>query len=427
MDDPDTAWPFWKFGLKKSDLVTTLQEQYNTIPSSIQDPEAFHHDVFELSHAASSTAEFHSLMSERKQQRLRELNDTLHSASCEIIANPSLIGTDQWQHAIQLFRTRSLDSLVRYFAAYLPDNHPWYHSNESSSSSSIDSDGADIDSLNPSEHMDDYEKLGSMPDESYPHAYPLSPRSMTTYSTVLSQQESDPAEFSLGPSRAMSFSLASEVDDVFPIQESCPSLLPDDASTQSTSDEEASDSGESDASDIRQKQGADKSDKIMIVDWVKNKETMTDMPPHTMTADETPGSETPTPKTEAIRTRASCGAGAFFPELRPSRSLSAMPRLRHRDSAIACHLSLHTAELDSDYFSSTVSADRHRGKHLLKHTILPSRLRRRDLSPSGNCRSRPRGQACRNSSNNGGSSSKVQKASSEPLRSKPRSRRRDGC
>ncbi|KAL8372146.1 hypothetical protein RB595_001779 [Gaeumannomyces hyphopodioides] len=426
MDDPDTSWPFWKFGLKKDDLVTTLQDQYNTIPSSIQDPEAFHHDVFELSHAASSTAEFHSLMSERKQQRLRELNDTLQSASCEIIANPSLIGTDQWQHAIQLFRTRSLDSLVRYFAAYLPDNHPWYHSNESSSSSSIDSDGADIDSLNPSEHMDDYDKFGSMSDESYMQNYhPLSPRSMTTYSTVPSQHDFDQAEFSLEHSCPMLFSSSPEADDVFAIQESCPSLLPDDASTQSTSDEEGSVSGGCRACPTRKKQVVDKVEKITIVDWVKNKDAMTELPRQPMAADKTPGSETPTPKSEAIRTRASCGAGSFFPELRPSRSVSAMPRLRHRDSAIACHLLVHAADLDPDHFPSTVLAERQRSKHLLKHSVPPSRLRRRDLSPSGHCRSRPRGSTCRNSSSNNGGGSRVQKFSSEPLRS--RGRRREDC
>ncbi|KAL8285718.1 hypothetical protein RB597_002677 [Gaeumannomyces tritici] len=426
MDDPDTAWPFWKFGLKKDDLVTTLQDQYNTIPSSIQDPEAFHHDVFELSHAASSTAEFHSLMSERKQQRLRELNDTLQSASCEIIANPSLIGTGQWQHAIQLFRTRSLDSLVRYFAAYLPENHPWYHSNESSSSSSTDSDGADVDSLNPSEHMDDYDKFGTMPDESYIQNYPLSPRSMTTYSAITSQHDFDQTEYSLGPSCTMLFSSSPEADDEFSIQESCPSLLPDDASTQSTSDEEGSIYSECRARLTRQKQVVDRAEKMTIVDWTKSKDAMSELPLAPMGADKTPGSDTPTPKSEAIRTRASCGAGSFFPELRPSRSLSATPRLRHRDSAIACHLLVHAADLDSEHSPSTVLAERQRSKHLPRHFVPPSRLRRRDLSPSGNCRSRPRGSACRGSSNNSGSS-RVQKSSEEPLRSKPRGRKREDC
>ncbi|KAH7186136.1 uncharacterized protein B0J16DRAFT_363154 [Fusarium flagelliforme] len=32
----------------------------------------------------------------------------------------------QWGHAIQLFRTNSLDSLVRYFVSYLPADHIWH-------------------------------------------------------------------------------------------------------------------------------------------------------------------------------------------------------------------------------------------------------------------------------------------------------------
>lgn len=123
MDDPGWAWPAWKFGMKREDLTTTLHEQYNTFPSSIQDPEAFHHDVFEVAITASTTDEFHSLLAARKQQRLRELNETLESAAFEIIAHPGLVGTDQWQYALQLFRTRALDSLVRYFSSYLPESY----------------------------------------------------------------------------------------------------------------------------------------------------------------------------------------------------------------------------------------------------------------------------------------------------------------
>lgn len=74
MDDPASAWPFWKFGLQKDDLTTTLHDRFNTIPSAIQDPEAFHHDVYELSTRASTLDEFERLMEERKKLRLEELN-----------------------------------------------------------------------------------------------------------------------------------------------------------------------------------------------------------------------------------------------------------------------------------------------------------------------------------------------------------------
>jgi hypothetical protein len=127
MDEPDGGcfWQAWKFGMKREDLYTKLQDQYNTVTLSIQDPDAFHHDVCEISKAAADTTEFHRLLEERKQLRLEQLNESLQSASVEIIANPALIGTDQWQHAIQLFRTKSYDSLVRYFSSYLPEDHEW--------------------------------------------------------------------------------------------------------------------------------------------------------------------------------------------------------------------------------------------------------------------------------------------------------------
>ncbi|KAI0000246.1 hypothetical protein F4779DRAFT_631214 [Xylariaceae sp. FL0662B] len=130
MDEPDCtwSWPAWKFGMKREELFTKLQDQYNTLAFSIQDPEAFHHDVYEVSNTASTVDEFHRMLADRKQLRLNELNQSLESASLEIIANPALIGTQQWQHALQLFRTKSLDSLVRYFASYLPDDHPWHRS-----------------------------------------------------------------------------------------------------------------------------------------------------------------------------------------------------------------------------------------------------------------------------------------------------------
>jgi hypothetical protein len=126
MNDSLWTWPAWKFDMKKEDLFTKLHDQYNTYPSPIQDDEAFYHNISEISYEAQSTAEFHHLASNRRQQRLCELNDSLESASLEIIGNPNLIKMPQWGHAVQLFRTNSLDSLVRYFASYLPADHIWH-------------------------------------------------------------------------------------------------------------------------------------------------------------------------------------------------------------------------------------------------------------------------------------------------------------
>lgn len=153
MNDPNYSWPSWKFGMKRDDLFTTLQDQYNTVSSSIQDPEAFHHDVFEITNEARTLDEFHRLMTHRRQQRLRELNGSLESAAVEIIANPKLVGTEQWSFALQLFRTRSLDSLVRYFSSYLPEgylDHDHFHDASSVASTNDDRCSVHSESTDPS-------------------------------------------------------------------------------------------------------------------------------------------------------------------------------------------------------------------------------------------------------------------------------------
>lgn len=205
--------------MKRDDLYGKLQDQYNTLKSSIQDPEAFHHDVFEISTKASTTAEFHSLLAERKQQRLRELNESLESASFEIIANPSLVGTEQWAHALQLFRTRSLDSLVRYFASYLPSDHPWHK--PWCGSSSVSETGSSVDyRANSHASYFDLEERPIMTDEplslSTPGLRPKldippSPRSMTmcSDSSVASPTDEVGTKFAAGtftPARTLSFS-----------------------------------------------------------------------------------------------------------------------------------------------------------------------------------------------------------------------------
>jgi hypothetical protein len=135
MEDTDFAWPSYKFGFKHSDLTTTLHDKYNTFTSTIQDPEAFHHDVWEISNEAETTDDFHRLMSERRDQRMQELNDTLETLAVEIISNPKLLDSKHWKYALQLFRTRSFDSIVRYFASYLPEDFDSHRAPSSVSSS----------------------------------------------------------------------------------------------------------------------------------------------------------------------------------------------------------------------------------------------------------------------------------------------------
>ncbi|KAF6831248.1 hypothetical protein CMUS01_07407 [Colletotrichum musicola] len=231
-DDPCLAWPFWKFGMKRDDLSTKLHDQYNTIPSSIQDPDAFHHDVCELSRLADTAEEFHRLMADRKELRLTELNASLDLAAVEIIANPKLVGTAQWSYALQLFRTRSLDSLVRLFSSYLPDDystrHQGYYTASSTGSSysdrcSIRTASTNLSSLDDTDgptffHDDDddkpvmtHEPLHISTSIASSTELPPSPRSMTMQSETSASSpidaDHDDYDFhNLTPARTLSFS-----------------------------------------------------------------------------------------------------------------------------------------------------------------------------------------------------------------------------
>jgi hypothetical protein len=148
MDDPGWSWPAWKFGLKRDDLFTSLHDQYNTFTFSLQDPQAFHADVYEIAHDANTAKDFHRLMADRRRQRLQELHDTLDSLAVEIIANPKLMASEHWDLALQLFRTKSFDSLVRYFASYIPAGYLDRSPSRSDSMTSSFSDAASVDSTN---------------------------------------------------------------------------------------------------------------------------------------------------------------------------------------------------------------------------------------------------------------------------------------
>ncbi|KAH8882550.1 hypothetical protein GQ53DRAFT_665751 [Thozetella sp. PMI_491] len=214
-DDPGLSWPFWKFGLKKDDLFTKLHDQYNTFSLAIQDREAFHHDVFEISNEAGTLDEFHHLLAGRKQQRLRELNQSLEAASLEIIANPSLIGTEQWPLALHLFRTKSLDSLVRYFSSYLPDKWNADPVDPYPPAFPVQSNPPVLESLTLDDAysmMDEPESLSDSTDSTDSKDYmPPSNRTMTMYSDSSAASPADMDHDSyvfdnLTPARSLSFS-----------------------------------------------------------------------------------------------------------------------------------------------------------------------------------------------------------------------------
>ncbi|KAK3187105.1 hypothetical protein K4F52_004006 [Lecanicillium sp. MT-2017a] len=218
MDDPGLAWPAWKFGMKREDLFTTLHDKYNTFTFTLQDPEAFHHDVYELSCQADTEDEFHSLMADRQRLRSRELNESLESLAVEIIANPMLMGTEQWQHALQLFRTKSYDSIVRYFGSYLPEDYlPYRDDSSTSKSSSYSEADSTCTASTKATSLDDVASHFLDDDDFFPNGPvmtvepcsmdaqgPLSPPHSETEQSDASENPSYP---STGPpSRSMSFS-----------------------------------------------------------------------------------------------------------------------------------------------------------------------------------------------------------------------------
>lgn len=402
-DDPACAWPFWKFGLKKDDLFTTLHDRYNTFASSIQDPEAFHHDVWECSHEARSTDEFHELLASRREQRLRELNDSLESASLEIIANPSLIGTEQWPLALQLFRSKSLDSLVRYFYSYLPDNHPY---RDDSSASSV-SGGSVDDSISHSlvayspiffDHGDEKSMMTHEPCHMSTIAQshlPPSPRSMTMCSeesadvvhhTYMLNNLTPARTASISESESERYTLPSASQDSRHFHDYDTSQMPDPETPISQFSDEFPDIGtgsfemlekERDVIDLtpneKKKVGGGELSEPTVIDL-----TTAEMEP-----------ETPKPKPEAR-------AGSIFDTKvvlprRQGRSLS--PSRPHPLSQVHTHQPNHD---DNDHCQKTVAAT-------------SAKLRRRDCSPGGRRRINPSEPANR-----------IQKAGSDRTRSRRR-------
>ncbi|KAL2131217.1 hypothetical protein VTI74DRAFT_5394 [Chaetomium olivicolor] len=385
MDDPSDScwtWPYWKFGLKKDDLFGSLHAQYNTVPSPILDPEAFHHDVYEISNQATTPDEFHSLLHERKQQRLRELNETFESAAFEIIANPSLIGTEQWQHAVQLFRTRSLDSLVRLFASYLPADHPWYKSASSSEAGSSVGSLTDSDSHDSEFEDEDGPLLTEEPFEypSYPkELLPPSPRSMTmcSDSSVASPtDEHHGFDFAVTtPACLLSFS-ESEPDCCATPEACC-----DCSRLSRCTDFQLTTTHETTADGVE--------DSIPIAEQASSRESLTLPPPISDVTD----SETPTPRPEAHST-------SFFDDTKRSP----IPHRRYRSLSPSRPQPLSQRDLDQ-----VLTA------HRDPRNPQRSRLNRRERECSP---------ASRSSRRRGSPAERVQKPQPESARSRPgRSRR----
>ncbi|KAI5467495.1 hypothetical protein BGZ63DRAFT_410445 [Mariannaea sp. PMI_226] len=328
MDDPGWSWPAWKFGMKRDDLFTKLHDQYNTFTLNIQDPEAFHHDVSEISRDAETPDEFHRLMADRRRQRLSELHESLESLAVEIIANPKLMDSEHWQYALQLFRTKSFDSIVRYFASYLPDNFilPRHDINdtisisssfsetnsvktESTAASSVDdapvpcffSDGVMV-----KEPMFIHTNISPSHIVGAPLSPPHSESAPTPEDSTASSPEADmePHGYSNPPSRSMSFSGSESGPFVSDLTRS---HLHDDDETSQSGD---SDSAVTSVSDCAESPSpmSETTDEELVHDGVED-DFEDDIPVAQFPEDafdafdfsnDTPSSDTPTPRQETI-------------------------------------------------------------------------------------------------------------------------------
>lgn len=90
-EDPEWYWPFNKFPLDPNDLFTTLHDRFNTRPFPLQDPVAFHRDVYECADSSDTVDEFYSRLEERKAQRIEEMSEGWDEVSTLLISFPTLL------------------------------------------------------------------------------------------------------------------------------------------------------------------------------------------------------------------------------------------------------------------------------------------------------------------------------------------------
>jgi hypothetical protein len=124
-DDPVFDWASRKFGMEPGEIWTTLHDRFNTQPTSIQDPEAFHHDVVELSRKATTKEEFYDMLEQRRKLRLDELNFAYRRATYAF--NGRAAGQDwdaeRWDQARRVADFRSFDAFILFLMTYVPEEY----------------------------------------------------------------------------------------------------------------------------------------------------------------------------------------------------------------------------------------------------------------------------------------------------------------
>lgn len=233
----------------------------------------------------------------------------LEDASFEIIGNPSLIGTEQWQYAVQLFRTKSLDSLVRYFSSYLPQQHP-LHTEFLSPMSSADSVHAPMLDCDGPMFFDEPEEDDTYYTNDHSQSFDITDisldqptRSMTVRSedsgVSVTERVQHKHQYDARISqRAMSFSESEPGHMPAVIQDSIPTLHDDEVTSQSD-DPETPSTSISDLSDVDESQGKD-----IVVTTIVDEDAHDEYLSISHAQLSSMESETPTPKPEHSRSPA---------------------------------------------------------------------------------------------------------------------------
>lgn len=143
--DSEWRWPWWKFRLPPDALFTTLHDRFNTRSCPIQEPQAFLLDVRECAGESAGLDEFYAKLTERRDQRVRELESAWEETSYlmdSVLLFEPICGypgcksreldlnndhtkndtkTDRWAAFCDLVRHMSFDRLICFFDGLVRD------------------------------------------------------------------------------------------------------------------------------------------------------------------------------------------------------------------------------------------------------------------------------------------------------------------
>lgn len=124
-------WDAWKVGMDVEDLFGDLHLRFNTFSGNIQSKQTFYCDVWELARKAPNRDKFEEMLADRRALRLKELRASLAQITSYLYRHPHLIPNSKtvssdsnYYNTMDVLRSRSLDSIVKYFGAMIPEETP---------------------------------------------------------------------------------------------------------------------------------------------------------------------------------------------------------------------------------------------------------------------------------------------------------------